>query len=155
VAQVPVPTDSQAAVRSAPPDSQSAVRSPQSDSLDHRPTTPTGAMLRSFLLPGWGQAIYGRKVTAGFMIGIEGLALGMTMKVSGELEHIRATGSASEDAKLQEREDWLAVLVFNHLMSGLEAYVSAHLYDFPGDIQMQALPHGGVRVGMTLPLGGR
>jgi hypothetical protein len=112
-------------------------------------------MLRSFLIPGWGQAIYGRKVTAGFMIGIEGLALGMTMKVNGELEHIRSTGSASEDAKLQEREDWLAVLVFNHLMSGLEAYVSAHLYDFPGDLQMRPLPQGGMGVGVTLPLGGR
>ena len=125
------------------------------DTAAGRPTTPTGAMLRSFLLPGWGQALYGRKVTAGVMLGIEGLALGMTLKVSGELQHIRTTGSASEDAKLQEREDWLAILVFNHLMSGLEAYVSAHLYDFPGDLNMRALPEGGMGVGMTLPLGGR
>jgi hypothetical protein len=120
-----------------------------------RPTTPTGAMLRSFLLPGWGQAVYGRKVTAGFMMGVEGVALGMILKSSGELDHTRAAGGATEEAKLQEREDWITILVFNHLMSGLEAYVAAHLYDFPGDLQLQALPQGGMRLGVTLPLGGR
>jgi hypothetical protein len=125
------------------------------DTLDPRPTTPMGAMFRSFLLPGWGQAVYGRKVTAGVMLGIEGLALGMVLKTSSELEHIRSTGSNSDAAKLQEREDWMAILIFNHLMSGLEAYVSAHLYDFPADIQLQALPRGGMRLGVTLPLGGR
>ncbi len=30
-------------------------------------------------------------------------------------------------------DDWLVILGFNHLMSGLEAYVSAHLWDFPPD----------------------
>jgi len=125
------------------------------DSIDHRPTTPMGAMFRSFLLPGWGQAVYGRKVTAGVMLGVEGLALGMILKASSELQYIRETGSDRDAAKLQEREDWMAILIFNHLMSGLEAYVSAHLYDFPGDLQLQALPQGGMRVGVTLPLGGR
>jgi len=153
--------DAQVPVR---PDSQPPVPTPQSDpvpgsQLDtvapRRPASPTGAMLRSFLLPGWGQAVYGRKVTAGFMLGVEGLTLGMILKTSGELDHARASGGASEGAKLQEREDWITILVFNHLMSGLEAYVSAHLYDFPGDLQLQALPQGGMRFGVTLPLGGR
>jgi hypothetical protein len=117
-----------------------------------RPTSPSGAMFRSFLLPGWGQAVYGRKVTAGFMLGVEGLALGMILKTSSELDYVRASGGASEAAKLQEREDWITILVFNHLMSGLEAYVAAHLYDFPGDLQLQALPQGGMRFGVTLPL---
>ena len=46
-------------------------------------------------------------------------------------------------------------MVFNHLMSGLEAYVSAHLYDFPADLQLRALPNGGMQAGVTLPLGFR
>jgi len=112
-------------------------------------------MFRSFLIPGWGQAVYGRKVTAGFMLGVEGLSLGMILKTSSELDYIRSSGSAKEASKLQQREDWIAILVFNHLMSGLEAYVSAHLYDFPGDLQLQALPQGGMRMGVTLPLGPR
>lgn len=145
--------DSAVAPKAVPPATDTLP--PVADTLDPRPTTPMGAMFRSFLLPGWGQAVYGRKVTAGVMLGIEGLALGMVLKTSSELEHIRSTGSNSDAAKLQEREDWMAILIFNHLMSGLEAYVSAHLYDFPADIQLQALPRGGMRLGVTLPLGGR
>ena len=125
-----------------------------SDSI-RRPTTPTGAMLRSFLLPGWGQATYGRKVTGGIMMGVEGLSLGMLLKIDSEMGQVPATDTLRLQAKRQEREDWLAILVFNHLMSGLEAYVSAHLYDFPGDLEMRALPQGGVRFGVTLPLGPR
>ncbi|MEP6745899.1 MAG: hypothetical protein ABJB33_10425 [Gemmatimonadota bacterium] len=125
-----------------------------SDSL-RRPTTPIGAMFRSFLIPGWGQAVYGRRVTAGVMMGFEGLSLGMLLKVKSELNQIEETGSGRWRAKRQEQQDWFTVLIFNHLMSGLDAYVSSHLYDFPGDLELQALPSGGMRFGVTLPLGPR
>lgn len=130
------------------------IRPSASDST-RRPTTPMGAMFRSFALPGWGQAVYGRKTTAGIMIGFEGLTLGMSLKAWSEMRHIEATGSGSWRAKRQEQQDWMTLLIFNHLMSGLEAYVSAHLYDFPGDLEFRALPGGGVRAGVTLPLGPR
>src|SRR5690348_1198760 len=65
---------------------------PLADSL-RRPTTPMGAMFRSFLIPGWGQAVYGRKVTAGIMIGFEGLSLGMLLKVGSEMDQIPASDS--------------------------------------------------------------
>ncbi len=120
-----------------------------------RPTTPMGAMFRSFLIPGWGQAVYGRKVTAGLMLGVEGLSWGMLLKVQSEARYIEDTNSPRWHAKRQESQDWFTILVFNHLMSGLEAYVSSHLYDFPGDLQMQALPTGGMGVGVTLPIGRR
>jgi len=120
-----------------------------------RPTTPMGAMFRSFLIPGWGQATYGRKVTAGMMLGVEGLSWGMLLKVQSEARYIQDTHSSKWHAKRQEAQDWYTILVFNHLMSGLEAYVSSHLYDFPGDLQMQALPGGGMGVSVTLPIGRR
>ncbi len=120
-----------------------------------RPTTPMGAMFRSFLIPGWGQAVYGRKVTAGIMMGVEGLALGMLLKVRNETDQVAPTDSIRLTAKRQERQDWITIVVFNHLMSGLEAYVSSHLYDFPGDLQLRALPTGGMGVGVTLPIGRR
>ena len=31
-------------------------------------------------------------------------------------------------------EDWIAALIFNHLISGIDAYVSANLWDFPANI---------------------
>lgn len=143
-----------------PPQIDSAVRSPQSAPLSaldsvRRPTTPIGAMFRSFLIPGWGQATYGRKVSAGIMLGVEGLSVGMLLKISSDMGQIRSTDSERLADKRQQREDWAAILVFNHLMSGLEAYVSAHLYDFPGDLEMRPLPGGGTGIGVTLPLGGR
>ena len=113
------------------------------------------AMFRSFLLPGWGQATYGRKVTAGVMMAFEGLSVGMLLKIKSDERYIQETNSGKLKDKHQQEQDWITLIVFDHLMSGLEAYVSAHLYDFPGDLQMQALPNGGMGVGVTLPLGRR
>jgi hypothetical protein len=152
-AQVPAVPDSVPSAANPGPRTQDLEPSVP-DSL-RRPTTPIGAMFRSFLIPGWGQATYGRKVSAGIMMGVEGLSIGMLLKISSDMEHIRATDSPRLEDKRQQREDWAAILVFNHLMSGLEAYVSAHLYDFPGDLEMRALPGGGRGIGVTLPLGGR
>ena len=39
--------------------------------------------------------------------------------------------------------------IFNHLFSGAEAYVSAHLQDFPSDLRLQVAPG---RLGVSLPL---
>jgi hypothetical protein len=44
----------------------------------------------------------------------------------------------------------VVLLAFNHLFAGLEAYVSAHLSDFPGDLRLQAVP-GGVGGAVSLP----
>jgi hypothetical protein len=83
----------------------------------------------------------------------EGVTLGMTLKTRRELQYLRRTGSARGDDKRQEHEDWLILLAFNHLFSGLEAFVSAHLADFPGDLRFQALP-GGVGASISLPISG-
>jgi hypothetical protein len=42
------------------------------------------------------------------------------------------------------------LLGFNHLFAGLEAYVSAHLDDFPGDLQVQVVP-GGFGASVSVP----
>ncbi len=41
-------------------------------------------------------------------------------------------------------EDWLAVIAFNHLLSGADAFVSAQLWDMP--VRLSAVPRadGGV-----------
>jgi hypothetical protein len=40
--------------------------------------------------------------------------------------------------------------VFNHLFSGAEAFVSAHLRHFPPDLRLRAVP-GGIAVSLSLP----
>jgi hypothetical protein len=61
-----------------------------------------------------------------------------------------------EDSRRQQREDWAALGIFLLLLSGADAYVSAHLQDFPAPIQIQAAPAGGARVevGVRIELGG-
>ncbi|HEV2290688.1 MAG TPA: hypothetical protein VGR60_02480 [Gemmatimonadales bacterium] len=135
----PAATDSTAHTRPVAPDSL----------LLNPPITPMGAFFRSLAVPGWGQATLGRKLTGGIMVAWEGVTLGMTIKTSHELAYYENIHSPNIPAKEQERQDWLVLLVFNHLFSGLEAYVSAHLWDFPPDLRLQALPHG---VGGSIPL---
>src|SRR5262249_22615665 len=99
------------------------------DTLPKRPLSPMGAFGRSLLIPGWGQAKLGRRLTGGLFVAWEGVTLGMVLKTSHELSYLRRTQSGRVEAKRGERQDWLILLGFNHLFSGLEAYVSAHLWD--------------------------
>jgi hypothetical protein len=117
---------------SAAPDSTapSTVRSPR----------PFGALWRSLLVPGWGQAKLDRKLTGGLFVAWEGVTLGMTLKASQELGYLRSVNSGRAAVKKKELQDWLVLLVFNHVFSGLEAFISAHLYDFPEDLRLQVVP---------------
>lgn len=116
-----------------------------------RPVSPMGAFWRSLLLPGWGQAVLDRKLAAALFIGWEGVTLGMALKTDLAVGELADAGSGLQEAKRQEREDWLVLLGFNHLLAALEAYVSAHLWDFPGDLRLRRGP-GGTEASLRLPL---
>jgi hypothetical protein len=121
------------------------------DTSSRRHISPLNALWRSLLIPGWGQARLNRKLAGGMLVGWEGVTLGMTLKTRSELRYLRRIGSARADDKRQEHEDWIVLLAFNHLFAGLEAFVSAHLADFPGDLRFQAVP-GGVGASVSLPI---
>ncbi|MFI5279462.1 MAG: hypothetical protein ACHQU1_03120 [Gemmatimonadales bacterium] len=114
------------------------------------PITPGGAFLRSLVLPGWGQARLQRNVTAGVFIAFEGIAVTMVWKASWQLDYARSRDKYVK-SHTQERQDWLALLIFNHLISAAEAYVSSHLYDFPEGLKLQPLPGGRTGVGLSVP----
>ena len=132
----------------APPPSRPAV---PIDTVARQYISPFNALWRSLLLPGWGQARLNRKLAAGLFVAWEGVTLGMSIKTSQELKYLRRTNSGRADDKRQQHEDWLVLLAFNHLFAGLEAYVSAHLADFPGDLRFEALP-GGAGAGLSVPV---
>jgi hypothetical protein len=136
----------------APADSAAGAALPAATPLDSLAirTSPMGAFWRSFLLPGWGQARVGRKLTAGIFIAWEGTTLAMSLKTRRELAYLRRNNSGRAEDKRREHEDWLVLLGFNHLFAGLEAYVSGHLTDFPPDLQLQAVP-GGVGASISIP----
>ena len=61
-----------------------------------------------------------------------------------------------EDSRRQQREDWAALGIFLLLLSGADAFVSAHLQDFPEPIQIEAMPvgNGRIEVGVRIEVGG-
>lgn len=46
-------------------------------------------------------------------------------------------------------EDWIAALVFNHLMSAADAWVAAQLWDLPTQVRLRRVP-GGALIGATV-----
>jgi hypothetical protein len=121
------------------------------DTLARSYISPGNALWRSLLLPGWGQARLNRKLAAGLFLAWEGVTLGMSLKTRRELDYLRRTQSGRAEDKRQEHEDWLVLLGFNHVLAGVEAYISAHLADFPGDLELQAVP-GGVGASVSVPI---
>jgi hypothetical protein len=113
------------------------------------PVSPLAAFGRSLLLPGWGQAVLGRRVTGAFFVFWEGLTLTMTLKATHQLHYLESIDADEErlSAKRQEVQDWAVLLAFNHLLAGAEAFVSAYLWDFPVQLEQRALPGGRVGVG--------
>jgi hypothetical protein len=49
-------------------------------------------------------------------------------------------------------EDWVATLIFTHLFAGADAFVSAHLYDLPKQVEIRRLPSGDTGLGLRFSL---
>ena len=60
---------------------------------------------------------------------------------------------ALEEARGDQREDWIALGIFMMLLSGVDSYVSAHLSNFPTPVEIGASDTGGIEVGFSLPIG--
>lgn len=155
-AQDPVPPDSVAA---APADT--AERSAAADStrglpaLARRgkpPASPTGALARSLIVPGWGQFALGRTVTGTIFVASEVTLAALLVREQRRLNDLlEATAdTAAISASRRKREDFIIYMLVNHVAAGIEAYVAAHLWDFPKDLRLRALP-GGMRADYTIP----
>ena len=53
------------------------------------------------------------------------------------------------EAKRSQVEDWVAVLIFNHLLSGADAFVASLLWDLPARVGMRHLPRG-IGIGLSV-----
>jgi hypothetical protein len=76
----------------------------------------------------------------------------MALKANAELGYLRRVESDRIEDKRRERQDWFVLMGVNHLFSGLEAFVSANLFDFPGDLTARSLPGGRTGYGLSLPM---
>ena len=57
-------------------------------------------------------------------------------------DHLTNDLATRVPARRTHLEDWIATLIFNHLMSGAEAFVSAHLWQLPAEVSMQRREDG-------------
>lgn len=135
------------------------------DSLLRPPITPKAAFLHSLLLPGWGQSVLRRSTAATIFSGAEVGAIYMVAKSRADLQRARALSrldsvtvgdptlgatltrvpavtQALINARKLHLEDWVAILLFNHLVSGADAYVAANLWDLPARVAITHTPAG-------------
>jgi hypothetical protein len=130
------------------------------------------------LLPGLGQTRLLRPTAGAIFAGVELASLAMISKSRADLRTARAlradsistvialdtlgrptraqtrvVGNLTDDlvrARGLHVEDWVAVLLFNHLISGAEAFVSAQLYDLPAQISARPSRGGGTTVAVSV-----
>ena len=142
------------------------------------PVTPKRALISSLLLPGLGQTRLERPTAGAVFAGVELAAIAMIGKSLADLRSARAlradsitrvipvdslgrpvtpilrAGGNFTDELVRARglhvEDWIAVILFNHLISGAEAFVSAQLYDLPAQISARPTQRGGAAVAVSV-----
>jgi hypothetical protein len=56
-------------------------------------------------------------------------------------------------ARRQQRQDWITYTLFFTFAAAVDAYVTAHLKDFPADITTQPNVNGGLTLGVSVPIG--
>jgi hypothetical protein len=59
------------------------------------------------------------------------------------------------NSRRQQRQDWITYTLFFTMMSGVDAYVTAHLRGFPAELSGEPRPDGSFAFGLTVPLGRR
>ena len=123
------------------------------------PLSPPRAFVYSLALPGYAQSVLGRGRTGTLLLAFESVALIMIRESAGSLREARRNradsvivsyvndagdpavryertpfSGALVRARQEQLEDWIAVLVGNHLFSAIDAYVAAHLWDVPMEV---------------------
>ena len=124
--------------------------------------SPTTAMVASLVLPGLGQLYNEREFWALVAMGIETYLIRTIIVEQRETNRLRAAVNATPDDPylralfVIHRDDriqatWLLGLAM--LLSGVQSFVDAHLYDFddtPLPLQIGPMPNGGAAAGLRL-----
>ncbi len=129
------------------------------------PLSPRRAFLYSLLLPGYGQSVLGRNRAGALQVAFEAAALVMIRNSASDIREARRNLADSvpvsfvdpegnpaiifertpfSAALLRSRqshlEDWIAVLIANHIFSGADAFVASLLWDLPAEVSLRATP---------------
>lgn len=93
-----------------------------------------------------------RERRVGEALAAQGVADAAELEAALEADDDVARTRGLVAAREEQREDWIAVAIFTLLLSGLDAFVSAHLQDFPEPLTIEGAPAvGRVEVGFRVP----
>lgn len=105
--------------------------------------SPTGALFKSLVIPGWGQMSNGKPVKALIYAGLQGWCIGAAIHYGGSASNFKDSYEASTDVSIrqqyyamykdrrQERNKYLFFLGLTTLVSVFDAFVDAHLSGSP------------------------
>ena len=106
----------------------------QADSSLSRPA-PMGAFFKSLVLPGWGQFSVDQPTRGAFYATAQAATLFMVIRTQKRINRADANGDEGlADGRREQREDWIALAVFWSLASAVDAWVSAHMWGFAGEV---------------------
>jgi hypothetical protein len=134
------------------------------------PISPRRAFVYSALVPGLGQTRLRRPNAGALFAFVELGAITMARKSNYDVAEARefAADSIVESytlsgstltpnfafnrfatrprARRTHREDWIALIIFNHLVAGADAFVAAQLWDLPAEVSVRPRAGGSVVV---------
>ena len=127
------------------------------------PLSPKRAFLYSLLLPGYSQSVLGRHRAGALQLAFEAASIIMIRQSAADVREARRMQADSitisfVDAaglpglqrvpspftaslvrsRRSHLEDWIAVLLANHLFSAADGYVAALLWDLPAEVSVSA-----------------
>lgn len=151
-----------AAQANAEPIAEDTIRSPvvvvpsaeSADSTRNGPA-PMGAFFRSLVLPGWGQLAADRPGRAVFYATAEAATVYMIVRTQRRINRADDDGDDELAASSRgRREDWIALAVFWSLASAVDAWVSAQMWGFAGEVVPPPDGSAGIAVRYQVPVFG-
>jgi hypothetical protein len=130
------------------------------------PLAPGRAFFYSLVLPGYAQSVLGRNKAGALQLTFEAVAVTMIRISAADVREaqriavdsipvsfVDETGASKVryaqtgfptglvSSRRSHLEDWIAVLVANHLFSAADAYVASLLWDLPSEVSLRASPN--------------
>ena len=156
-AQEPNPPDSTALDSIPTVPVSSSVQALDTDSAGvSPPVSPMGAFFRSLVLPGWGQVSVDQPGRGAFYFAMEAGSLWMLLKTNSKLNAARSADPMDEELvalREDQFEDWATLAVFWALFAGVDAWVSAQLCDFTGEVVPPPDGSPGAAFRYSIPVG--
>ena len=100
--------------------------------------SPMGAMIRSAILPGWGQVYNHKYIKALVYLGGESYFIYRYSAIDKDVNKLKNDNAAEDDIKKKEhlRNGWAWLFGAGYLLALGDAYVDAHLYGLYSDTEL-------------------